>query len=90
MKTKEELFRIAAGHYLCNELPEDWFGLNIDQQIEFIYENMWEPFINNGLSADDVYDEIENLSIIMGRINVEGYTEGYAKALKTNSKDGSL
>ncbi len=55
--TKFDLHQLASGEYLCEQIPDDWEMLEVEQQNDFLLANAWEPM--EGKSADDIWDLID-------------------------------
>ena len=85
MKTAQELLKIAAGQFLSSALPDDWRDLDIYTQYQFINKNAWEPF--EGMAASEIYEEIENLSYILHKLEGDAYGEGHADGYKEALQD---
>jgi hypothetical protein len=55
-----ELTIWASGHYLCEELPEDFMSLEDEEVYEFCKLNAWEPF--EYYSGEQIYGFISSLA----------------------------
>ena len=43
---KFQILQLCSGHYLTQNIPDDWYELTEEEQLEFISSNLWEPIEN--------------------------------------------
>ena len=53
-----EILQFMSGNFLCEDFPDNWRDMTEDEQIEFMEDNVWEPFENT--PASEVYKIIDN------------------------------
>jgi hypothetical protein len=59
--TYPKLFAKMSGHFLIQELPDNWYSTLTDEEIEdWFVENTWQPF--EWHEWDEVYDMVERLT----------------------------
>ena len=58
MTERERFVRAASGHYLCDQYPENYAELSEDELLDFIGDNLWEPFEYS--NACDVAEYIDS------------------------------
>ena len=59
--TYPKLFASMSGHFLIQELPENWYNTLTDEEIEdWFVENTWSPFAWH--EWDEVYDMVKRLT----------------------------
>jgi len=56
MITSAELFQQASADYLCDAVPDNWDGMNDEEQSMFLASNVWEPLSN--LSEAELFNMI--------------------------------
>ena len=56
---RNQLFQRLSGHFLSENLPEDWHEMSEDELIAFIEENVWEPL--EYCSGDEIFKSIFTL-----------------------------
>jgi len=56
---RNQLFQRLSGHFLSENLPEDWHEMSEDELIAFIEENTWEPL--EYCSGDEIFESIFTL-----------------------------
>jgi len=57
---QKRCFGWASGHYLSEEVADDFFDNAIEVQFEILEENAWEPFEN--YAGKDIYQYISQLA----------------------------
>lgn len=85
---KEEVpdyFRMAAGFYQCNDLPDDYLQMEENAFCALLEQNAWEPFVD--WLGSNIQDEIVSLSAMMEKIARDAYARGYEEA-DTKQKKG--
>ena len=86
-KEEPDYFRMAAGFYQCNDLPDDYLQMEDNAFHALLEQNAWEPFVD--WLGENIQEEIASLSAYMEKIARDaynhGYEEGYWKA-DTNSQ----
>lgn len=61
MTMENEAYIRASSHFLCNELPKDWYTLSKEDLYDFVNDEVWQPF--EGRSTAYVWAQIENLAL---------------------------
>lgn len=87
MLTKQQQFKIlqtTSGHFLCEDIPDNWDDLEETERDEFLTCNAWQPLENMG--ASEVWEIIDSAAIINQRM-VEGFIES-ADEIPTQDDDG--
>lgn len=41
---KFKILQLCSGHYLCANIPDDWYELTEEEQNQFLQDNNWQPF----------------------------------------------
>ncbi|MBW1801301.1 MAG: hypothetical protein JRJ85_11310 [Deltaproteobacteria bacterium] len=69
MKTDKELMIQASRVFLIEELPQDYDEMTERGLLEYIGDNLWEPFEN--LNTEDVLGYIRDSAFDLGRFSNE-------------------
>jgi hypothetical protein len=84
--TEKEAINIAAGLFLCEELPLNWGEMNKEEQDAFLEYNAWQPFA--GFRADAIYDYILDLAISMLGVYRRGREDAMQEAAEEVEQAG--
>ena len=66
MKEKPDYYRLAAGFYQSDELPENYLAMEDEDFYGYLEEYAWQPF--EGHKGENIALFIENLSVAMENI----------------------
>ncbi len=61
----KEAFALASGHFLTDQLPDEFEKWNETQRLRFVENHKWQPF--EYWDPADIYDEIQSLASAMIR-----------------------
>ena len=50
----------AAGFYLCNEIPQNFWDISFEEKLVFLSDNAWQPF--EYYPGEDIDNNINDLS----------------------------
>jgi len=57
---RNQLTQRLSGHFLSENLPDDWHEMSEEDLTTFIEENTWEPLERYG-NGDEIFTLIESL-----------------------------
>lgn len=61
--TKKDIMNYCAGHFLSDELPDNWEDMGDDEFYEFLESNAWEP--HEGSDGGWIWEQIESSAYSM-------------------------
>jgi hypothetical protein len=61
----KEAFTLASGHFLTDQLPDEFDDWSEEQRLGFIEDHKWQPF--EYWDSAEIYDEICQLASTMFR-----------------------
>ena len=70
-----DYFRMAAGFYQCQDLPDNYLQMEDDAFETLLEQNAWEPFVD--WLGGNIHEEIITLSAYMEKIARDAYDKGY-------------
>lgn len=86
MKETTDYYRIAAGFYQSDELPENYLAMEDEDFYGYLEEYAWQPF--EGHKGENIALFIENLSVAMENIAREARKNAFDEVREALKLDG--
>jgi len=68
---EKKVYQWASGHYLAEQVPSSFFKLSKEDQLTYLQDNAWQPFVD--YEPQDIHQYICSLAndLIMKRVPEE-------------------